>query len=67
MTEQKNPLAALAYFIIGLIVLIAIVLILGGLLRLISGIVTFALTIALVVAIGYVVALLVKAAYRSLR
>jgi hypothetical protein len=67
MNEHKNPLAALAYFIIGLVVLIAIVQILGGILRLISGVVTVVLTLALVFAIGYVVVLLVKAAYRSLQ
>jgi len=66
MNESRNPLAVLAYFIIGLIVLIAIVQILGGLLRLISWSVMAVLTIALIVAVGYVVFLLAKTAYKSL-
>lgn len=67
MNTSRSPLATFAYFIVGLVVLIIAVQILGGLLRLISQVVSAALTIVLIVAVGYVVWLLIKAAYRSLQ
>jgi VIT1/CCC1 family predicted Fe2+/Mn2+ transporter len=67
MNSSRSPLATLAYFIVGLVVLIVVVQILGGLLRLISQVVSAALTIVLIVAVGYVVWLLIKAAYKSLQ
>jgi|GEM_PF-3137454 len=61
MTQPENTPAKLAYFIIGLIVLIVAVQIVGGLLKLISQIVAAVLTLILIVAICYGVWLLIKA------
>lgn len=66
MNQSKNPIGTLVYFIIGLIVLIAVFQILGGLLRLISGLVATILSLALLVAMLYLVYLVAKWVLKNL-
>lgn len=66
MNNQRHPLATLGYLILGLLVLVAVVQILGGLLRVISWFASALISLALLVVVGYVVYLLIRAAYRSL-
>lgn len=66
MNAVRSPLRALAYFIIGLIVLIAAVWILRVVFHIITWLACLALTIALIFVVGYFVYCLVKAAVKSL-
>lgn len=66
MTAPKSTLSVLAYFVVGLLVLIVAVQVLGVILSLITKIVAAALSIALVLAVGYVVYLLVRSAIKDL-
>lgn len=66
MNNPKNSLTVLAYFIAGLLVLIIAVQILGVVLRLITQLAAVVLSIALVIAVGYVVYLLIRSVLKSL-
>jgi len=66
MRDTRSPFATLAQWIVGLVVLIIVVQVIGVLLKLISQVVAFALTLVLAIGVGYVVWLLLKAAYKSL-
>ena len=65
MNRSKNPLRWLGYFILGVLVLLAAVQILRGVLWLLYWIATLVLSLALVVAVGWVVYALLKSASRS--
>lgn len=66
MNDSKNSLTVLAYFIVGLLVLIIAVQILGVVLKLITQVAAVVLSIVLVLAVGYVVYLLIRNVLRSL-
>ena len=66
MSGSISKLSLFVYPIIGLVVLIILVQVLGLLLRLITGVLDLALSVALLLAIGYVVVLLVNADLRIL-
>lgn len=66
MSNSQSPLKILAYFIIGLLVLIVAVNVVAFVLRLAVTLVQVVVTITLVVLVGYLVYHLVKAAIRSL-
>ena len=66
MSNSRNPLKLLAYFIVGLIVLIVAVKVIAVVLGLAFALVQVVLAIALVVVVGYIVYQLVKAATRNL-
>jgi uncharacterized membrane protein YkgB len=67
MNNRKNPIATFAYVIIGLIVLIVGLQILGGVLRLLSGIVSAVLTLLLALAVVYMVYLAFKWAVKNIQ
>jgi hypothetical protein len=63
MSEPKNPIAWVGYFILGLVVLLVAVQILKGVLAVVYTIATLVLSLAIVAAIGWVVYLILKSAF----
>jgi len=65
MGNRKSPLAILAYFIVGLIVLSVAAKVIWWLISLVVSLVTVAVSIAIVAGVGYVVYLLIREMFRS--
>lgn len=62
VSESRNPIAWIGYFILGLVVLLVAVQILKGVLAVVYTIATLVLSLAIVAAIGWVVYLVLKSA-----
>jgi len=65
MSEPKSPLAMIAYFILGLIVIVVAVRVIWWVINLAIGLITLAIVVAVVAAVGYLTYLLLRAAIRS--
>ena len=65
MNERKSPLAMIAYFILGLIVIVVAVRVIWWVINLAIGLITLAIVVAVVAAVGYLTYLLLRAAIKS--
>ena len=65
MNERKSPLAMIAYFVLGLIVIAVAVKVIFWVLGLLATILALVITVAIVVGVGYLTYLLLRAAIRS--
>jgi c-di-AMP phosphodiesterase-like protein len=65
MNHPKSPLAMIAYFILGLIVIAVAVKVIWWVVSLAIGLITLAIVVAVVVAVGYLTYLLLRAAIKS--